>query len=164
MKVKAISVLALLLTVVFVNAQDTFTDEELTTYATVMKWAEDEKDALSSVVRDSVGVWIEGTELDAAMYNDLSKAQKDGSIESVEASEGQLAVFNEIQDRIEQKKTAFKETYTSKIKDEIGASLYNSLRKALKTDAELKARYKEIYANLGGGDSEGEDETEDSEG
>ena len=38
-------------------SENTFTDEELTTYATVMKWAEEEKQVLGSVVKDSVAVW-----------------------------------------------------------------------------------------------------------
>ena len=66
-----------------VKAQDenTFTDEELTKYATVMKWAEAERAALSSVVKDSVSLWLDGSALPASQYNTLSKAKKTGTLE-----------------------------------------------------------------------------------
>ncbi len=139
-----------------VFAQD-FSEEDLTKYATVMKWAEDQKADLSTTVKDSVKIWLdESGVLTASLYNELSKASKSGTVEEVEASEEEVSVFTEIQGRIDEKKAVFKETYTTKIKEDIGAGLYNNLRKALKSDEELKARYDEVYNGL-------TEDTEDTE-
>ncbi|MEO9475624.1 MAG: hypothetical protein ABJG41_08815 [Cyclobacteriaceae bacterium] len=148
------------LSLVGAKAQDdvTFTDEELTTYATVMVWAEQEKKNLGSLVSDSVAIWIENTPLTSGKYMDLSRADKKGDLESVEASEEELTVFNEVQTKIDDKKAAFKETYVGKIKEDIGAGLYNKLKKALKNDADLKARYDAVYDGIVNMDS-GSDET-----
>ena len=43
---------------------------------------------------------------------------------------------------------SFTDVYKGKIKDEIGAGLYNSLRKDLKKDADLKVRYMAIFERL----------------
>ncbi len=140
-------------------AQDeevSFTDEDLTKYATVMKWAEDEKAKMGK----EVGVWVKENEaLSGTMYKELKAADKKGTMDDVEATDEEKAAYADIKQRTEDSKTAFKETYTAKIKDDIGAGLYNKLRKALKADEELKARYDAIYAGL----EEVVEETEETE-
>ncbi len=129
--------------------ETTFSDDDLKKYAAVMVWAEQAQDELGNVVRDSVGIWLdESGVLDASGYNELSKASKSGSLDGTEASEEEVAVFEAIQARIEEKKDIFKETYTTKIKEDIGAGLYNDLRKALKSDDEVKDRYTVILEAL----------------
>lgn len=130
-----------------VKAQEekAYTDEELETYATVMVWAETEKANLSNLVRDSVEVWLEDEELTNTKYNELSKADKAGKLEEVEATEEELATYQDIKSRIEGKTEKFKEEYVSKIKEDIGAGLYNRLRKDLKSDEDVVARYEAIY-------------------
>ncbi|MDH5609406.1 MAG: hypothetical protein OEY56_08000 [Cyclobacteriaceae bacterium] len=138
---------------IIAQESETFTDEEITTYASVMKWAEDEKVRMG----DSVEVWVKSNEnLSGAMYNDLSKAAKSGDLSSAGASEAEIAIYNEIQQKIEDEKNTFKEVYVAKIKDEIGAGLYNRLNKALKTDGELKARYEAILTGLEGTQDSGD--------
>lgn len=131
-------------------AQDetSYTDEELTKFATVMVWAQQETEVLKNVVRDSVESWLVDRPLTNARYNDLSKAEKDGDVSTASPTEEELAAYNEIQQRIEAKKTSFKETYVAKIKDDIGAALYNRLNKDLKSNEEIKARYDVIFALL----------------
>lgn len=145
---RLIAMLVTLVAVVMVQAQD-FSDEDLTKYATVMKWAEEQKAELGSTVRDSVSIWLdESGVLTPSLYNDLSKAKKKDALAEVEATDEELSVFNSIQERIDQKTTKFKETYTTKIKEDIGAGLYNDLRKALKSDTDLKARYQGVFDGL----------------
>ena len=95
-RVGLIGIMALVLPL-GIYAQDAtenmFTDDELTKYATVMKWAEDEKGVLSSVVKDSVAIWMKGSELTISQYNVLKKANKAGALEEVEATEGEMAMF-----------------------------------------------------------------------
>lgn len=122
--------------------EDTFTDEELTTYATVMKWAEVEKDSMGSRYNG----WIQNDEaISSAKFSELRKAEKEGALETAEATEEELAAFQNIQTKYSDMTGAFKETYTTKIKEDIGAGLYNRLRKALKADEELNTRYEAIY-------------------
>ena len=134
--------------------EETFTDEELTKYATVMQWAENEQANLQNPVKDSVGVWLDESEvLSISRYNDLSKVE---NLEEADASAEEKEVYLTIQDRIEKKKNAFKETYVTKIKEDIGAGLYNRLKKALKADTEIQGRYESILDGLGGGAEESE--------
>ncbi|MFY0600557.1 MAG: hypothetical protein JXR03_12875 [Cyclobacteriaceae bacterium] len=149
------------------KAQDevSYTDEDLTKYATVMVWAEAERGALKATVKDSVGIWLdEGDVLARSKYNELSKAKKANKLEEVEASEEELSVFTDIQSRIDTKKSSFKENYTLKIKEDIGAGLYNKLKRSLKSDAEVKERYDAIYnALIEGAIGGDEEETSESE-
>ena len=128
--------------------ENTFTDEELTSYATVMKWAKSEQKSLSSLVKDSVKIWLDGSELTASLYNEMSKSKKKGTLAEVEANEAQVAKFEEISSKIDTKKAAFTDTYKTKIKEDIGAGLYNRLKKALKADAALKERYEAVLQGL----------------
>lgn len=131
---------------VYGQEETTFSDEDLSKYAKVMIWADIEKSNLQTLVKDSVGIWLEeeGT-LTKGQYNTLSKAP---NLDEADASEEEKASFTAIKERIDGKKSEFKETYTSKIKGDIGAGLYNKLRKALKSDEEVKTRYEAIVAEL----------------
>lgn len=160
---KLIFGLWLTLSVVSLKAQDeaTFTDEDLTKYATVMVWADQEK----SKMADSVEFWVKSNDkITGTSYNVLSKAKKKGALEEAEATEEEKTEFNIIQENIEGQKAAFKEVYVGKIKSDIGAGLYNRLKKSLKSDEEVKGRYEIIYQELlkpeVGGDAS---ETSDSE-
>lgn len=162
---KRILLMVLLLAgVISVRAQEeeSFSDEDLTKYATVMVWAEVEQTNLGKIVSDSVAVWIEGTALETSRYNELRTADKKGSLEDVDATEDELTVFAEVTQKIEDKKTKFKEAYVGKIKSDIGSGLYNKLKKALKTDDEVKARYEAIYSKLLDASKE-EEQSEDAE-
>ena len=128
--------------------EEPYTEEELTKYATVMVWAEQETENLRNLVRDSVELWLSEEVLSNAKYNDLSAAQRKGTISEVEATAEELAVFEEIQKRIEDKKTAFTEKYKARILDEIGGRLYNRLNKDLKSDTEVQERYEQIYSRM----------------
>ncbi|MAE87769.1 MAG: hypothetical protein CMB80_33855 [Flammeovirgaceae bacterium] len=126
--------------------ENSFSDEDLTKYATVMAWAEGEKMMLQNLVKDSISTWLENSEaLDISTYNELSKAS---DISTVEAEDAAVADFKVIQQKIEDKKAKFVEVYKTKIKEDIGAGLYNDLRSALKSDEEVKSRYQDIYDEI----------------
>mgnify|MGYP007004567449 CR=1 FL=1 len=160
---KGLLMILMLVGIFAVKAQEeeSFTDEDLTKYATVMVWAETEKDNLGKLVSDSVSIWIEGTDLETSKYIEISKADKKGELETVEASEGELAVYKEVQTKIDNKTSTFKEVYVTKIKEDIGAGLYNKLKKALKADDEVKVRYDAIYAELQSADEAESKDTEE---
>ena len=126
-------------------AQKTFTDEELTKYATVMKWAESQKNSMGANVSAAVKV---NEALSGTAFNKLYKAFKAGNVNGTDATQDEVDAFMVIQSDTDKSKVEFKTTYTEKIKSDIGAGLYNRLKKALKTDEDIKARYHVIYDGL----------------
>lgn len=145
---KSVLMILLLVGMFNVKAQEeqSFSDEDLTKYATVMAWAEGETLMLQNLVKDSITTWLDNSEsLDISTYNELSKAS---DLSAVEADPAAVEAFKSIQQRIEDKKANFKEVYVGKIKSDIGVGLYNNLKKALKSDEEVKSRYEAIYEEI----------------
>ena len=145
---KSVLMILLLVGMLNVKAQEeqSFSDEDLTKYATVMAWAEGETLMLQNLVKDSITTWLDNSEsLDISTYNELSKAS---DLSAVEADPAAIEAFKAIQQKIEDKKANFKEVYVGKIKSDIGVGLYNDLKKALKSDEEVKSRYKAIYDDI----------------
>lgn len=123
-----------------------YTDEELTTYATVMAWADDQKGNMT----DTYNGWINNDELlEAARFVKIRNAKGDSlKLQAIEASNDEVLAFEKIQVSYDSMIASFTEVYKGKIKEEIGAGLYNSLRKDLKKDEELKVRYTAIFEQL----------------
>ncbi|WP_425391945.1 hypothetical protein [Ekhidna sp.] len=130
------------------KAQDevSFSDEELTQYATVMVWAENEKERMTEVYNG----WINNDEtLAAARFVEIKSAKGDSvKLQEIEVTSDELMAFEQIQVNYDSMTASFKEVYIGKIKEDIGAGLYNNLKKALKSDAEVKAQYQVIYDGL----------------
>ena len=144
------------------KAQDevSFTDEELTTYATVMVWAENEKERMT----ETYNGWINNDEtLEAARFVKIKSANGDSvKLQEIEVTDEELVAFEQIQVNYDSMTASFKEVYVGKIKEDIGAALYNRLRKAMRSDADLKARYQAVYDGLMEDQSaEAEDESEE---
>ncbi|WP_424963944.1 hypothetical protein [Ekhidna sp.] len=123
-----------------------FTDEELTKYATVMVWAEAEKEQMTETYND----WINNDEtLEAARFVKIKSAKGDSvKLQEIEVTEEELVAFEQIQANYDSMTASFKEVYVGKIKEDIGAGLYNRLRKAMRGNADLKARYQAVYDGL----------------
>jgi hypothetical protein len=149
MKLRTVGMIGVLLFGgLYANAQESidFSDEELTKYAVVMKWAENETAVLSQKVADLVN---NNELLSAAAYNTLSRAQKAGEdLRSTDVEEGEIIEFENVASTTETLKEEFSVIYKEKILSEIGASLYNSLKKALRSDEEVKSRYEAIFTSL----------------
>jgi len=150
----------LLLSAVHVQAQDEapLTDDELTKYASVMLFADTEKAKMGTVYNER----IKGEELmnGGRRFKEIKDAKgDDAKLQELNVTEEELAVFNSIQEEYEAMVATFKEAYTAKIKDKevLGAGLYNRIRKELKTDADLKARYDAIFEQLKANSAEGEE-------
>lgn len=147
-----------LLSFTFAKAQETYSDEELTTYATVMVWAEAEKGRMSDIYNN----WINNDEkVGAKLFLDIKNAKGDSlKIQELDVTEEQLAASNSILAKYDSMTSSFKEVYVGKIKGDIGAGLYNKLKKSLKSDAEVKAKYDAIYEELESSVSSTEGDTE----
>ncbi|MEQ8903731.1 hypothetical protein [Ekhidna sp.] len=145
---KVLLLICLVAGINMVNAQDetSFSDEELTKYATVMVWAEVEKERMTEVYNG----WINNDEvLEAARFVEIKSANGDSlKLQEIEATDDEIMAFQQIQVDYDSMTSSFKEVYIGKIKGDIGAGLYNTLKKELKSSEGTKARYQEIYNGL----------------
>ncbi|WP_420575364.1 hypothetical protein [Ekhidna sp.] len=145
------------------KAQDeaSFTDEELTKYATVMVWAQMEKEQMTETYND----WINNDEtLEAARFVKIKSANGDSlKLQEIKVTDEEIVAFEQIQVNYDSMTASFKEVYVGKIKEDIGAGLYNRLKKAMRGDADLKARYQAVYDGLMNEQSATEEEDESEE-
>ena len=144
MRVLSMIVGAMVFCTLSIHAQDEepITDEELTKYAVVMDFADQEKERLKT----DYNSMIQDEELmtGGKRFKELKTAGGDETkLAEIEATPEEIEVFNKIEAANNENIAAFKEAYTTKIKDkeQLGAGLYNKITKALKTDEELKTRY-----------------------
>jgi len=144
-----------------VEAQETkeYTDEELNKYASVMVWAEVRKSEMTDIYNG----WINNNEdLKAARFVEIKNANGDSvKLEEIEVTDDELVAYQEVITNYDSMTASFKEVYVGKIKDDIGAGLYNTLKKDLKKDKELKARYQEIFSEMKNEAMKEEDESEE---
>ena len=157
-KLLLVTILTGFLTQGFSQDEKEYTDEELTKYATVMVWAEDEKGRMTEVYNS----WINDNEdLDAPRFLKLKKANGDSvKLQEIEATDIEVAAYDKILANYDSMTASFKEVYVGKIKEDIGAGLYNTLRADLKSKEELKTRYEAIVEGLKE-ESEEDDESEE---
>ena len=153
------------------NAKDgvTLKYEELTKYAVVMDYADQEKERL----KNDYNNMIQAEELmdGGRRFKELKAVASDSVKLAETATPEELEVFTKIETANNENISAFKEAYTGKIKDkeQLGAGLYNRITKALRADADLKERYTAILETVkserlaAAEGSEGAEETEGEE-
>lgn len=127
-------------------AQDTeVSDEKLKAYIMVM----DSVDVLRSALSEEVSNMIVSNELmdGGRAYNSIKSAQGD-TVKLTEAgiTEEQLAAYNELQQELTELQAGLNETFSGMVKEHVGVSDYNKIRKGLRSDAELKERYEVLVA------------------
>lgn len=151
------------------NAQDEepLTDEDLTKYALVMDYADQQKERL----KDDYNNMIQAEELmdGGRRFKELKEVADDSVKLAETATPEELEVFTKIENANNENIEAFKQAYTDKIKDkeQLGAGLYNQITKALRSDAELKTRYTTILETVKSerlAAAEGTEGAEESEG
>lgn len=163
---KTVLLILMLSGVFFVKAQEEegYTDEDLTKYATVMVWAENEQGSLSTTLVDR----IKSDTIVSSKYNDLKGAYGDeAKLKEIGATDVEVVAYEAILAYEDSIKASFKEVYVDKIKNDIGVSLYNGLKKDLKADQEVNVRYEAIYTTLleesATAEENSEEQEEDSE-
>jgi hypothetical protein len=142
--------------------EEPITDEELTKYAVVMDFADQEKERL----KNDYNEMIQAEELmqGGKRFKELKSANGDeAKLSEIEATPEEIEVFTKIETANTENIDAFKEAYTTKIKDkeQLGAGLYNKITKALKSDEELKTRYTAILETLQSERASAEEEVEE---
>ncbi|MBC6400449.1 MAG: hypothetical protein GDA42_05965 [Ekhidna sp.] len=126
--------------------ENKYADEDLIKYALVMKWAEEEKDKMTAIYNG----WIRSNEVISAPRFLKIKNAADDSLKwsELDVVSEEMKVFNQITNDYDSMVSSFTALYKKKIKEEISAVLYNNLRKDLKNNNDLKARYKTILDDL----------------
>ncbi|MFY0652223.1 MAG: hypothetical protein JXQ96_09330 [Cyclobacteriaceae bacterium] len=121
------------------------TDEELTTYAAGMN----KIDSIKTDMSEKYKQMIKDEAALKGRFNDMKKAYgNDDKLAEINATDEEIAAYEKIQVTYEEMKANLKETSVEIIKGDIGAGIYNKVKKALKTDTELKAKYEEILKSL----------------
>lgn len=121
-------------------AQDEVSDEEIENYIAVMA----QIDTLKSEMKSNTNDLVKNNELmdKGRVFNAIKKTNGDSTaIAALEVTPEQIKAYSEISAEIDNMTAAFKEAYTSLIKDDLGASTYNKIKKGLRSDEALKARY-----------------------
>ncbi|MEQ8809665.1 MAG: hypothetical protein RIE59_11405 [Imperialibacter sp.] len=143
----------------FAQDADAVTDEELTQYATVMNKIDSMKEDLQVRYNEV----IKNNELmdEGRRFLELKKAWgDDAKLAEISATDEEKAAYQGILDEYDNMVAEFKEVYPNLIKDDLGAALYNKVRNAMKSDAELKTKYDELLASMQSSD-ESDSETDD---
>jgi hypothetical protein len=140
----------MILGVVNTQAQDEepITDEDLTKYAVIMDFADQEKERLKNDYNDMIQA--EDLMDGGRRFKELKEVSSDSAKLAEIATPEEIEVFNKIETANDENIEAFKVAYTEKIKDkeQLGAGLYNQITKALKSDEELITRYTAILETI----------------
>lgn len=133
-------------------AQTEISDEELEKYAVTMDSVEDMK---ASLLEDITEMVEKNEKMTNARYNDLSKIIDDeAALKEAKATPEEIAFIKDVAAKKEEGTKKIQETFQTMAKDYVGASSYNKIKDALKTNPELKKRYETQLGKLGGDESE----------
>jgi hypothetical protein len=129
------------------RAQDeAISDEDVKKYAVAMDSIENMKTHLIETISEMVK---SNEDVTASRYNELSKIISDeAKLKEVEATEEEIKFVNAVAEKKEEETSKINEAFQSLARDYIGAKTYNAVKKALKEDAEIKAKYDSIMAEL----------------
>lgn len=129
------------------------TDEDLKKYAITMDSVQDMQTTLQELVAETVRA---NTVMPIARYNDLFKFTNDeAKLKENNATPEEIAFLKQIDDLRKVNIERINQTYQALAKDYVGLKTFNSIRKSLQSDQELKARYdnvsKDVEASEKGG-------------
>ncbi|WKZ61476.1 MAG: hypothetical protein QY309_08275 [Cyclobacteriaceae bacterium] len=134
-----------------VFAQDEVTEEELKKYAVVMDSIDNMKEDLINTISEMVK---NNEKVTAARYNDLSKIINDETkLAEAEATPEEVEAIKEILKFKDEGTAKIQETFKTLATEFVGAAVYNKVKKAIAENAETKAKYQELLAELNKEDS-----------
>ncbi|MCB0492815.1 MAG: hypothetical protein KDC93_10405 [Cyclobacteriaceae bacterium] len=125
---------------------DAITDEDLKKYAVAMDSIESMKGHLIETITEMVKG---NEEVSASRYNELSKIIDDETkLTEAEATEVEIAFVKSVAAKKVEETAKINEAFQSLAVDYIGAKTYNAVKKALKEDEEIIAKYKALTEEL----------------
>jgi hypothetical protein len=147
---KALFVAAILFFSLTMNTafgQNAVSDEDLRKYAVVMTTIDDLKATLQTDYNTLIK--NEPAMAGGKRFLEIEKAGGDEEkLKEIEATEEELVIYSKIKEEYEKMTGDFKENYTRLIKEDLGAGLYNSITKELKSSKDLKEKYQSIVAEI----------------
>lgn len=127
-------------------------DEKLEAYIMVM----DSVEVLRVQLSDTLSAMIVSHELmDGGRAYSTMKAAKGDTVKMAEEgiTPEQIAAYEDLQQQMEERKAELNETFSQMVKEHVGVSEYNKIRKGLRSDDELKERYETLLAEQEGEES-----------
>lgn len=122
------------------------TDEDLKKYAITMDSVQDMQTTLQELVAETVRA---NTVMPIARYNDLFKFTNDeAKLKENNATPEEIAFLKQIDDLRKVNIERINQTYQALAKDYVGLKTFNSIRKSLQSDQELKARYDNVSKDV----------------
>ena len=149
------------------SAQDEeieITDEDLKKYAVTMDSLETMKSNVKNVMAEMVKA---NEDITNSRFNELRNAIDDtDKLAELEATEEEITFTQSVIDKKDELAGLIKPTLSDMVKNYIGSvKMYNAIKKGLKADEELKARYDAIMEELvASKESEEDGDMSDSEG
>ena len=150
-RLKSLFVFAFILTMsstVFAQDEEIeITDEDVKKYAVTM----DSLDVMKENVKNVMSEMLKSNEdITIARYNELNDAIGDEEkLAELEATEEEVSFIQSVIDKKEELTAQIKPTLTTMVKDYIGSvKMYNAIKKGLKSDEELKAKYDTFMEEL----------------
>lgn len=121
-------------------------DEDLKKYAVTMDSVEDMQVSLRELVAEAVR---SNKVMPISRYNELIKLQDDSTkLKAAGATAEELAFLNQISDLRKVNIERINTTYQDLAKNYVGLKAFNAIRKSLKSDQELKARYDDVAKDV----------------
>jgi hypothetical protein len=128
------------------QTSDKITDEDLKKYAITMDSVKAMQESLREIVAETVQT---NTVTTVARYNQLFKIIDDeAKLKEANATPEEIAFIKQVNDLRSVNIARINTTYQALAKDYVGLKTFNAIRKSLKSDQELKARYDNLFKNL----------------
>ena len=130
-----------------VAQEDEITDEDLTSYATLLL----KVDSMKAATKTKFSEMVKSHELmdGGKRYNEIKKAKGDeAKLAEINATGEEIAAYDELVAFNTDAAASIKAVFSAEVKDGIGAKKYNAIKRKLKADADVKAKYDEIFASL----------------
>lgn len=133
------------------TAKPAVTDEDLRKYAVTQDSVKGMQQTLTQIISENVQT---NTVMTVARYNELFKLGDDqAKLTAVKATPEEIAFIKEIADLRQYNIERINTAYQALAKDYVGLKAFNTIRKSLDSDPNLKSRYEAIAQELA---SEGE--------
>lgn len=145
---KMFTCLVVMVAVTSAFAQDApvISDEELKKYAVAMDSINDMTEQLKVTLNEKVK---SNENITGTRYNQLSGIIDDeAKLAEANATPEEIAFIKEVLALKNEETAKIQQAFQSLAKDYVGASAFNKIRSALKTDTELKAKYEALLSEI----------------
>jgi Asp-tRNA(Asn)/Glu-tRNA(Gln) amidotransferase C subunit len=153
---KTFLTLIFFLSVIFCYAQSTkntkqpkkttITDEDLKKYAVTLDSIEGMQKTLQQIITENVQ---QNTVMSVARYNELYKIGDDqAALAQTKATPEEIGFLKEIADLIALNIGRINATYQTLAKDYVGLKAFNTIKKSLESDSDLKNRYNAVTKDI----------------